>query len=562
MNAEHLGERAVTVYEALEDAGFTTAAVNMTCYRGRTRAPAARARASAAWPSGRSGSSTTACSSRTATGAPIAVRNRAESSVDAYAAAVGRWLVTRDGFDFLVYYLPDYDFASHAPARTRPTRRCAAATTRSSRCSRPRAAWTSSSSATPCSARRPRTDACRAGGAAPGRLRRLPALQPPRADAELAVTASNRAGMVYALPRLRGRAARAGGPARRRRACRVVLFLEGGEAVARREGEELRFAPAGGGWTTSGDEALAADYPDAYARGWAALTTRTPASCSSRQRRVSSSPTSAGRHHVGGGSHGSLSAGDSIVPCSRSGIDAEIASIVDVAPAVARAFRRRGARVRSVQPDERRRRMVDRQLRRRGRRGRARARRRWSACRASSSCPRACATGPTTTRRCRSAAARRCRSRTWSRKMCELLSLDGDERVLDVGTGSGYHAAVLAELARRGGDDRARARARRAGARRASTPPGTTSVEVRVGDGTLGVPERAPFDAIAVAAAAPHLPESLYEQLRARRSPRRAGRRPREPAPRADRPQPRRAGRRPLGAVPLRAAVGEEGFSE
>ena len=48
------------------------------------------------------------------TGAPIAVRNRALGSIDAYAASVGRWLVTRDGFDLLVYYLPDYDYASHA----------------------------------------------------------------------------------------------------------------------------------------------------------------------------------------------------------------------------------------------------------------------------------------------------------------------------------------------------------------------------------------------------------------------------------------------------------------
>ena len=40
--------------------------------------------------------------------------NRALGSIDAYAAHVGRWLVTRDGFDFLVYYLPDYDYASHA----------------------------------------------------------------------------------------------------------------------------------------------------------------------------------------------------------------------------------------------------------------------------------------------------------------------------------------------------------------------------------------------------------------------------------------------------------------
>lgn len=98
-------------------------------------------------------------------------------------------------------------------------------------------------------------------------------------------------------------------------------------------------------------------------------------------------------------------------------------------------------------------------------------------------------------------------------KMSELLSLDGDERVLDVGTGSGYHAAVLAELA----DEvvtieRVPELAERARANLASA--GYENVEVRVGDGTLGVPERAPFDAIAVAAAAPDLPGALYEQLR------------------------------------------------
>jgi protein-L-isoaspartate(D-aspartate) O-methyltransferase len=98
-------------------------------------------------------------------------------------------------------------------------------------------------------------------------------------------------------------------------------------------------------------------------------------------------------------------------------------------------------------------------------------------------------------------------------KMSELLSQDGDERVLDVGTGSGYHAAVLAELA----DEvvtieRVPELALRA--REALTAAGYDNVEVRVGDGTLGVPERAPYDAIAVAAAAPVLPESLYDQLK------------------------------------------------
>jgi len=98
-------------------------------------------------------------------------------------------------------------------------------------------------------------------------------------------------------------------------------------------------------------------------------------------------------------------------------------------------------------------------------------------------------------------------------KMSELLSLDGDERVLDVGTGSGYHAAVLAELA---GEvvtiERVRALAERA--RAALAAAGYDDVDARVGDGTLGVPDRAPYDAIAVAAAAPVLPGSLYEQLK------------------------------------------------
>src|SRR5581483_9496837 len=48
------------------------------------------------------------------TGAPIAWLNRSLGSIDAYAASIGRWLVTRDGFDLLVHYLPDYDYASHA----------------------------------------------------------------------------------------------------------------------------------------------------------------------------------------------------------------------------------------------------------------------------------------------------------------------------------------------------------------------------------------------------------------------------------------------------------------
>jgi protein-L-isoaspartate(D-aspartate) O-methyltransferase len=101
-------------------------------------------------------------------------------------------------------------------------------------------------------------------------------------------------------------------------------------------------------------------------------------------------------------------------------------------------------------------------------------------------------------------------------RICEALSLRGHERVLDVGTGSGYQAAVLAELA---GDvhtierlpelaDEARARLQEAGY--------GGRVCVHVGDGTLGLPDQAPFGAIAVAAAAPELPTTLYDQLEPR----------------------------------------------
>ena len=98
-------------------------------------------------------------------------------------------------------------------------------------------------------------------------------------------------------------------------------------------------------------------------------------------------------------------------------------------------------------------------------------------------------------------------------RICEALGLRGHERVLDVGTGSGYQAAVLAELA---GEvhtiERIEELAELARASLAAAGYGDR-VHVHVGDGTLGLPEHAPYEAIAVAAAAPELPRTLYEQL-------------------------------------------------
>jgi protein-L-isoaspartate(D-aspartate) O-methyltransferase len=97
-------------------------------------------------------------------------------------------------------------------------------------------------------------------------------------------------------------------------------------------------------------------------------------------------------------------------------------------------------------------------------------------------------------------------------RIAEELGLDGDERVLDVGTGSGYQAAVLAELAdevhtiERIPELAEQARANLVAA-------GYDNVTVHVGDGSRGLPEHAPYDAIAVAAAAPSFPQALYDQL-------------------------------------------------
>lgn len=96
--------------------------------------------------------------------------------------------------------------------------------------------------------------------------------------------------------------------------------------------------------------------------------------------------------------------------------------------------------------------------------------------------------------------------------MCELLALEGSERVLDVGTGSGYAAAVLDELAASVVSiERVAPLAERA--RGALGRSGHAGVEVRVGDGTRGAPDRAPFDAISVAAATERVPPALYDQL-------------------------------------------------
>jgi protein-L-isoaspartate(D-aspartate) O-methyltransferase len=96
--------------------------------------------------------------------------------------------------------------------------------------------------------------------------------------------------------------------------------------------------------------------------------------------------------------------------------------------------------------------------------------------------------------------------------ICQALELIGEERVLEIGTGSGYSACVLARLcAEVVTIERIPELAE--GARELLRELGATNLEVVVGDGTRGYPERAPYDGIAVHATAPDAPATLIEQL-------------------------------------------------
>ena len=96
--------------------------------------------------------------------------------------------------------------------------------------------------------------------------------------------------------------------------------------------------------------------------------------------------------------------------------------------------------------------------------------------------------------------------------ICQTAEVREGSKVLDIGTGSGYQATVLAEL---GADVHTIERIPELAARAAERlrEAGYGDVVVHVGDGSLGLPDEAPFDAIVVAAAAPELPMTLYEQL-------------------------------------------------
>ena len=291
MNRDHLSKEAETVYEAAEHAGLTAAAVNITCYRGSHRyRPTVPGIAPATLGPRRFFFYNLYESDPI--GAPLSVRNRAGGSVDEYAAAAGRWLVTRDGFDLLVYYLSDLDFASHAhgPDGVREQLLKTDGHVR---------ALVDASGGTDEFLERYAVLVC--SDHAQTNVDRAARLED-FVRAPAIVTASNRAGMIY-TDDARVAAASLDGV----EAVDAAFFLDEGAVVARKDGEE--------------DVSVLDEYPLGYERVEAAL--RNP---NAGEVLVSAAAgwefaDLAGLHHAGGGSHGSLSAGDSEVPMLGIGIE-------------------------------------------------------------------------------------------------------------------------------------------------------------------------------------------------------------------------------------------------
>ena len=324
MNARHLGTGAVTLFEAAEDAGLVPASVNFTAYRGRTRHRSGLPGLPAAMGPRRFFFYNLYESD--ATGAPLAVRNRAAGSIDDYAAAVGRWLVTRDGFDLLVFYLSDLDYASHALGPDG----CREALTRAD----DHVASLLTAAGGPDEfLERYAVVLCSDHGQT--HVNAAVSLEHALAHVDgVLVAASNRAGQVYRLPGCREDARALAALVETEPAAEAVLFREGDEVAARREGEECRVRD---GRVVSGDASLLG-YPDGPVRVWAAVQNPNAGDVLVSAAEGYEFTDLAGRHHLGGGSHGSLVAGDSEVPIVTVGLDGDPRSIVDLAPAALAHF--------------------------------------------------------------------------------------------------------------------------------------------------------------------------------------------------------------------------------
>jgi hypothetical protein len=328
MNAEHLGGGALTLFESLADAGLRTAAVNFTAYRGRTPHRSALPFLGTVHAPERFFFYNLFSSDRT--GAPLSFRNRPAGSIDAYAAAVGRWLVARDAFDFLVFYLSDYDYASHASG---PDTAFEALL----RCDE--AIGSLADVAGGIDALLERYAVVLMADHGQTHVRDAVSLAEVYAGLESVLPlGSNRAGHIYLGAGCRLDAREVAARLDHLPAAEVALFREGPDAIARRDGEELVFRPvAGNGFALSGDASIL-DHPDALTRAWAALLNPNAGEVLISAADGWEFSDLGGGDHVGGGSHGSLAAGDTEVPLLTVGVEGTARSIVDVAPLVLSHF--------------------------------------------------------------------------------------------------------------------------------------------------------------------------------------------------------------------------------
>jgi hypothetical protein len=370
MNGAHLAPDALTVFERLDDAGLRTAGTTYLIYRGRhlhqpaTDSALARIAALALVRRPVMGprelfyadifsSRDTGC--RSTLGMP-GVRDR-------HAGCVGEYLVRHDLFDFLLLSLPDNDNHSH---RLGPDAQVAAIAQADRQLARLFSAGGGTDRflaehgvivvADHAHTLIERTVSLGAQ-LADFDVRRPTDLRPLE-DSQIAICPAQRAGMIYVfsptvLERVVARAQRLDG-------VEHVIWREGGEAVVARGGEALRFAPGeqvadlrGRRWTLSGELGVldlhardgvvrSAGFPDALARVWDATECEPAGEVLLTAAAGVEFADWGGAGHVGGGSHGSLSAGDSYAPLICCGVEGSLTreewSIADVAPLITRHF--------------------------------------------------------------------------------------------------------------------------------------------------------------------------------------------------------------------------------
>jgi hypothetical protein len=383
MNLEHLSRRVTTVFESLDDAGVRTAGTTYLMYRGRHRHEVAnetalsRLATTTMFRHGVWGpreffyadlfaSRRTGC--RSQLGLP-GVRDR-------HSGCVGAYLVEHDLFDFLLFSLPDNDTYSHKNGPFAQVDSLAEADKQLERLMAPAGGadeFLEDHAVIVCSDHsQSRVEAEIDLFRAFAGFRVLPASRAREAESDIALCPNSRAAQVYVLDRDR----------RRRMMPKIeatLLELEGvdvvltltdhpdGEGAIRghRGGtvKELRFMPGGdlqdargGRWHVEGDLDLlalqvgdgqigSATYPDALARAWSALRTRTSGDVLASARPGYEFLDWGGAHHVGGGSHGSLHANDSLGSLIWCGTGPDSAdareqwALRDIAPMITEHFR-------------------------------------------------------------------------------------------------------------------------------------------------------------------------------------------------------------------------------